>query len=145
MANFERTRQLIAGQFGPDEFRQQLEAGWKPVAIEWEREIAAEAPAHTAPAPEVPFGLQVSGDCAHLEENPTEREVLFQIMELTIQDGPYSGIAEELNRRGFRTRQGKRWTPVSVFQMLPRLIEAGPGILNSEEWHQRRKRLKTTS
>jgi hypothetical protein len=50
MANFERTRQLIAGQFGPDEFKQQLEAGWKPVAIEWEREIAAEASAHTAPA-----------------------------------------------------------------------------------------------
>ncbi|HEY4901272.1 MAG TPA: recombinase family protein, partial [Terriglobales bacterium] len=105
-------------------------------------EIESLAAGHTAPAPEVPFGLQVAGDCSHLEENPTEREVLFQIMELTIQDGPYSGIAEELNRRGFRTRHGNRWTPVSVFQMLPRLIEAGPGILNSDEWRQRRQRLK---
>ena len=90
----------------------------------------------------MPFGLRVSGDCAHLEDNPQEREILFQIMELTIQDGPYSGIAEELNRRGFRTRDGSRWTPVSVFQMLPRLIEAGPGILMSEEWRQRRQRIK---
>ena len=142
MASKERTRQLVSGQFGPEDFKQRLEEGWKPVAIEWEREIETSPAGETAPAPEVPFGLQVAGDCSHLEENPAEREVLFQIMELTIQDGPYSGIAEELNRRGFRTRQGKRWTPVSVFQMLPRLIEAGPGILNSDEWRQRRQRLK---
>jgi len=142
MASKERTRELVSGPFGPDDFRQRLAEGWKPVAIEWEREGEVSATAQTTPAPEVPFGLQVAGDCSHLEENPTEREVLFQIMELTIQDGPYSGIAEELNRRGFRTRQGKRWTPVSVFQMLPRLIEAGPGILNSDEWQQRRRRLK---
>jgi hypothetical protein len=142
MANIERTRQVISGEFGPEELQRRLEEGWKPVAIEWEREVAVEVKTLTAPAPEVPFGLQVSGDCAHLEDNATEREVLFQIMELTIQDGPYSGIADELNRRGYRTRQGKKWTPVSVFQMLPRLIEAGPGILNSEEWQRRRQRIK---
>ena len=142
MASKERSRQVISGPFGPDDFQQRLAEGWKPVAIEWEREIPVETTAQTSPAPEVPFGLQVAVDCSHLEENPTEREVLFQIMELTIQDGPYSGIADELNRRGFRTRQGKRWTPVSVFQMLPRLIEAGPGILNSEEWRDRRRNLK---
>lgn len=142
MANVERTRQVIAGQFGPEDLQRKLEEGWKPVAIEWERQIVAEAVPKTAAAPEVPFGLRVAGDCAHLEEDPKEREILFQIMELTIQDGPYSGIAEELNRRGLRTRQGQRWTPVSVFQMLPRLIEAGPGILNSDEWRQRRQRMK---
>jgi Recombinase len=145
MANVERTRQVIAEQFGPEELRRKLEEGWKPVAIEWERQLAAEAAPATTAAPEVPFGLRVAGDCSHLEDNPQEREVLFQIMELTIQDGPYSGIAEELNRRGFRTRDGYRWTPVSVFQMLPRLIEAGPSILNSEEWQQRRRRLKTAT
>jgi hypothetical protein len=145
MASKERVRQVVSGPFGPEDFRQRLAGGWKPVAIEWEREVAAEAAAQTAAPPEVPFGLQVAGDCSHLEENPTEREVLFQIMELTIQDGPYSGIADELNRRGLRTRHGKRWTPVSVFQMLPRLIEAGPGILNSEEWQQRRQRLKSAA
>ncbi len=66
------------------------------------------------------------------------------MMELTIQDGPYSSIADELNRRGFRTRDGVRWTPVSVFQMLPRLIEVGPTIFNTEDWQRRRERMQGT-
>ena len=111
------------------------------VAVEWEREATAEKPAITQPPAEVPFGLKVAGDCAHLEEDTNEREVLVAMMELTIQDGPYSSIAEELNRRGFRTREGVRWTPVSVFQMLPRLIEVGPRIFNSLEWQERRQRM----
>jgi hypothetical protein len=142
MSNTERTRQVITGQFGPEELQRKLAEGWRPIAIEWERQLGAAEVPTTKPAPEVPFGLRVSGDCAHLEDDPKEREILFQIMELTIQDGPYSGIAEELNRRGYRTRDGSRWTPVSVFQMLPRLIEAGPGILMSDEWRQRRQRIK---
>jgi hypothetical protein len=141
----ERTRQVISGEFGPEEFRRKLAEGWKPAAIEWEREVAPQAVPATTPAPEVPYGLRVSGDCAHLEDDPKEREILFQIMELTIQDGPYSGIAVELNRRGYRRRDGSLWTPISVFQMLPRLIEAGPSILTSEEWRQRRKRIGTSS
>ncbi len=145
MANVERTRQVVSGQFGTEELQRKLAEGWKPIAIEWERQLTTETEPSTTAAPEVPFGLRVSGDCAHLEDNPAEREVLFQIMELTIQDGPYSSIAEELNRRGFRTRDGSRWTPVSVFQMLPRLIEAGPGILGSDEWRQRRQRLRESS
>jgi len=144
MSNIERTRQVVSGEFGPDQLQQKLNEGWKPVAIEWERQIAGGTPPATA-APEVPYGLRVSGDCAHLEDDSHEREVLFQIMELTIQDGPYSGIAAELNRRGFRRRDGSLWTSISVFQMLPRLIEAGPSILTSEEWRLRRERTKSIS
>ena len=142
MAGIERTRQVISGRIEPEDLNPRLEAGWKPVAIEWEREIRELQSAQPALAPEVPFGLRVAGDCSHLEEDPREREVLFQIMELTIQDGPYSGIADELNRRGYRTRQGKKWSSVSVFQMMPRLIEAGPTILNSDEWRERRQSFK---
>src|SRR3974390_2306371 len=142
MANIERVRQVVSGEFGPNELQNKLNEGWKPVAIAWKREVSVTSPAGATAAPEVPYGLRVSGDCAHLEDDPKEREILFQIMELTIQDGPYSGIAVELNRRGFRRRDGSVWTPISVFQMLPRLIEAGPGILTSDEWRQRRQKLK---
>jgi hypothetical protein len=142
MARIERMRQVVPELFGAEDWKQKREAGWKPVAIEWERELAVEHPGSSEPAGAVPFGLKVAGDCTRLEENPEEQEVLLTMMELTIQDGPYSGIAEELNRRGYRTREGYRWTPISVFQMLPRLIEVGPRIFSTAEWQQRRERLR---
>jgi hypothetical protein len=137
----ERVRQVVPGQFSLDELKQRTEQGWKPVAIEWEREVPADLlPA--GPAAGVPFGLKVASDCTRLEENPEEQEILLTMMELTIQDGPYWGIAEELNRRGYRTREGYKWTPISVFQMLPRLIEVGPRIFSTAEWQVRRERLR---
>ena len=141
MAKIERVRQDVSASFGADDLRRQSEQGWKLVAVEWERGLPEGAAEPGVPG-EVPFGLQVAPDPPpRLEENPTEREILFLMMELTIQDGPYSAIADELNRRGYRTRQGMRWTPVSVFQMLPRLVEAGPKIFATEEWQRRRQKL----
>jgi len=137
----ERIRESVPGLLNQAELQTRQAEGWKLVAVEWERE-RTEVETAPRPAADVPFGLKVSGDCAHLEEDASEREVLVAMMELTIQDGPYSSIADELNRRGFRTREGLRWTPVSVFQMLPRLIEAGPRIFNTEEWQRRREKLQ---
>jgi hypothetical protein len=142
MAKVERVRQVLSSPFAAEELKSQTEEGWKIVAIEWEREMPEAAPQAAPVAEEPPFGLQVSKETEQLEVNPTEREALFLMMELTVQEGPYSRIADELNRRGFRTRQGRKWGPVSVFQMLPRLIEVGPRIFSTEEWQERRQRLK---
>jgi hypothetical protein len=140
MAKTERIRQEAPASFGPEEIARQAEQGWKLVAVEWERELPGSEDA--APAPEeVPFGLQAVPETARLEPNPTEQEILFLIMELTIQDGPYSVIADELNHRGYRTRQGMKWTPISVFQMLPRLIEVGPRGWRSWEPSRRHRAL----
>lgn len=141
MTRIERVRQVVSGQFGMDDLKQRSEQGWKLTAVEWEREVPAEQ-GSGAPLGGVPFGLKVAGDCTRLEANPEEQEVLLTMMELTIQDGPYSGIADELNRRGYRTREGYKWTSVSVFQMLPRLIEVGPQIFSTAEWQERRERLR---
>jgi hypothetical protein len=143
MARIERYRQTVSGPFGINELQQKTAEGWKAVAVEWEREVPAGQAGSGEPQEGVPFGLKVAGDCTRLEENPEEQEILLTMMELTVQDGPYSGIADELNRRGHRTREGRKWTPVSVFQMLPRLIEVGPRIFGSDEWRQRRERLKS--
>jgi hypothetical protein len=95
---------------------------------------------------EVPFGLQIAaGETQRLEENPTEREILFQLMELIVQEGSYARIAEEINRLGFRTRRGAKWSPVSVFEMLPRLIEVGPQVFQSSTWQKRRQHLTEAS
>jgi len=139
MAKLERMRQDVSQSFGPDEIARRSEEGWKLVAVEWERELPDTEADRSAE--EVPFGLRIASDATRLEENPREQEILALMMELTVQDGPYSLIAEELNRRGYRTRQGMKWTPVSVFQMLPRLIEVGPRIFATQEWQERRARV----
>jgi Recombinase len=139
MPRTERIRRTIIGEFDFNELEQFQKQGWKLVAVEWERELTGDEPAtafeRTIEKP--PFGTRVR-DASTLESDPSETEVLLAMMELLIQDGPYSFIAQELNRRGYRTRQGSAWTPVSVFQMLPRLIEAGPSIFSTEEWRHRR-------
>ncbi|HMD96187.1 MAG TPA: recombinase family protein [Terriglobia bacterium] len=141
MAKVERIRELMRDVVGPDYFREKTEAGWKLVAVEWQREIESGPEEPRAFIEDVPFGLRVSADCQHLEENPSEKETLVTMMDLIVQDNPLSKVAEEMNQRGFRTRQGGRWAPVTVFNMLPRLIEVGPRIFSSEEWSERRHRL----
>jgi len=128
--------QVVSGPLGVEDLKHQTEKGWKLVAIEWEREV--EAAEDQLPA-NVPFGLQIAPETQRLEENPAEREILFQLMELIVQEGSYARIADEINRREFRTRQGAEWSPVSVFEMLPRLIEVGPHVFQSSEWQKWRQ------
>jgi hypothetical protein len=130
----ERLRQAVTGPLAAEEMKARLEKGWKLVAVEWERDV--EATEAQIPG-DVPFGLKVEPETARLEENAWEKELLFQMMELMVEEGSYARIAEEINRRGFRTRDGGRWTPISVFEMLPRLIEVGPHVFRSAEWQKR--------
>lgn len=134
MKRMERVRQVVSGPLESTNLQQRKDEGWKLVAIEWEREI--ETADDPLPA-EVPFGLRIAPETQRLEQDPKEREVLLQLMELIVQEGSYAHIADEINRRGLHTRQGEKWTSVSVFEMLPRLIEVGPQLLRSAEWRKR--------
>jgi hypothetical protein len=62
---------------------------------------------------------------------------------LIVQDLPLSRVADELNRQSFRTRDGFQWSQISVFNLLPRLVEAGPHIFSSQQWTARRQHLFT--
>jgi recombinase len=140
MAKIERVREVLSQPLSPEFLEQKAAAGWKPVAVEWQREVeAAESPGTLVE--DVPFGLKIAEDCERLVENPNEKQALMLIMEKVVLDSPMSEIADELNRRGFRTRQGLTWNEVSVFDMLPRLIDVGPQLLSGEEWVERRRRL----
>jgi hypothetical protein len=141
MHRTERIRQSASGQLTWDEMQKLQNQGWRLIAIEWERDVpAGEIKAgEERDQEDPPFGLRIAPDCSTLVEDRSENEALQAMMELIIQDGPYSSIAEELNRRGYRTREGAKWTPVSVFEMLPRLIDAGPRILSSENWYRRKQ------
>ena len=73
MKNVERIREALLGPPSGDYFRQRAFAGWKPVAIIWEREIEASPGQSTPSSEDIPYGLEVGADCASLVENPAEK------------------------------------------------------------------------
>jgi len=139
MAKLERVREVLSKPLEPEYVKLRAEAGWKLVAVEWEREVEEAQRQPGRSLEEIPYGLRVSDDCLHLVENPAETQVLIQMLDGIVQDMPFSKIAEELNRSGLRTRSGAKWEPVFVFNMLPRLIQVGPRIFSSEEWQAQKK------
>ena len=141
MSRIERIREVVTGPVDPADWKQKTDAGWKLVALEWRREIESEEPEHNIIMEEIPYGLRIASDCTRLEESPAERNILVQMMELIVQDNSVSQVATELARRGLRTREDLPWTPVAVFNMLPRLIEVGPRIFSSNDWDEKRERL----
>jgi hypothetical protein len=135
MAHFERIRDVVSGPASADVIRQRGQAGWQMVSIEWRRELPdSETPSEGAYGEDIPYGLRISDDGLRLEIHPTENHALMLMMELLGQDFSYSAIVSDLNEKGFRTRAGKPWTRVAVFNMMPRLIEVGPRLFASEEW-----------
>jgi hypothetical protein len=141
MAHFERIRDVVSGPFSPAVMQQRMSAGWQLVSVEWRRELPGdEAPTEGAFNEDIPYGLRISDDCLRLEIDPQENKVLIQMMDMLVQDFSFSSTASDLNEKGYRTRDGKRWNPISVFNMVPRLIEVGPRLFSTEEWESRRQK-----
>ncbi len=138
----ERIREKASAPPSPDFLRAKAEEGWRLVALEWEREVDEQGSGADLLKEEIPYGLRVSADCRHLEEDPEEKQALTLMLELIVEDKPLSVVADGLNRQGLRTRNGEDWTQTSVFYMLPRLIEAAPMIFSSREWIERRSQVE---
>ena len=110
MAYFERMRDVISSPFSAGVIQQRTAAGWQMVSIEWRRELPeSEAPVEGAFDEDIPYGLRISEDCKRLEVEPTEHQTLMLMMELLVQDFGYSSIVSDLNEKGFRMRDGRRW------------------------------------
>ena len=122
------------------------DAGWSLVALEWEREIEISGKAEEPAAPEVgseeiPFGLRIAGDGRHLEDDPLETQTLKFLAEMIVQDISFSGMADALNVREYRTRDGHPWSAARVFKLIPRLIDVAPRLLSGSEWESRKQQL----
>jgi hypothetical protein len=142
MAYFERIKDVVSGPFSPEIMQQRVAGGWQMISIEWRRELPEEeAPREGIFHEAIPYGLRISDDCQRLEFDPRERQALTLMMDLVVQDFPFSSIASDLNEKGFRTRSGQMWSQATVFNMLPRLIEIGPGLFSTAEWQARRRKL----
>ena len=140
MKKTKRVREEVLELPGPGYWNEKVGQGWKLVALEWERE-AEEAEETSDVWEEVPYGLKVAEDCIHLVENQAEKEAMTAMLELIVADKSMSDVAEGVNRRGFRTRQGTKWTPVAIFNLLPRLVEASSRIYPTTDWAERRRKI----
>jgi hypothetical protein len=149
MARTETVRHALQGEFDPAQVQQMTQAGWRPVAIEWQREVPGAEPVPIVetdqPLEEVPYGLRVAQDCHHLEADPAEMHALHTLAELIVEDATLNRMAEELNRRGFPMRDGGKWTALAIYQLFPRLIEVTPRIFSHEQWRARRPNVASIS
>jgi hypothetical protein len=121
------------------------DAGWSLVALEWEREVEVGSQPEELAVPEaseeIPFGLRIASDCRHLEDEPREMQVLRFLAEMVVQDVSFISMAEALNVREYRTRDGRPWTAAAVFRLTPRLMEVAPRLSSGAEWESRKKQL----
>jgi len=142
MKKIEWVREAVTGWPDSQYLQQRQSAGWHLAAIEWEREVEQTAAAPpVAGAEEIPYGTRIANDCLHLEENPTEIEVLNCLAEMVVQDLSYTRMAQLLNERKLTTRDQKAWTALAVFKLTPRLIEVAPRILSGSEWESRKRHM----
>jgi hypothetical protein len=111
--------------------------------MEWMMPVSGGAGAGEADLPRVqtPYGLRVAGSGNALEPDAEEIDILYVILEQIVRDKRFTQIADELNRRRFKQRSGIAWTSSAVFELLPQLIEAGPLLVKSEEWAERRQEI----
>lgn len=137
-----RMREVVWEAPSPLHLMEKVRKGWTLVALEWEREMEPGEAEQAGLNPEVPYGLRVAADGLSLEENPAEREVLTAMLNLIVKDDvSFSQVARELTDKGYRDREGHKWTTTSVFEMLPRMVEVAPTIFSSEEWEALKQRL----
>jgi hypothetical protein len=137
MAHYEHIHERINEPLSAEYVEKRKADGWNLVGVIWERQIGVAR--EPEPEIDVPFGLRVADDCRHLTEHPAEKEALLLMLEMIVQDKRVTDVALELNRRGYKTRDGRAWSPTAVFDMMPRLIEEGAREFSSEEWALRRK------
>ncbi len=144
MPKTERTRETVNGLPTLEYLSRKVQDGWKLVGLEWEREVAGVEDPGVEPREwneQIPYGLRVSDDCTRLVENSIELEIITIALDMIVEDCPLSRVSDELNMRGYRTRQGNMWTPSALFTMLPRMIQVGPKLFTSQQWTERRQRL----
>jgi hypothetical protein len=149
-----RIREVVAGQLTLDYFMQRAAAGWTLAAVEWVRTsqeteneyrdnegmAVSDAPARFQ-GEDVPYGFRIGENGLNLEDSPLEMAVLLLILEDIVKERRLADIALDLNAGGYITRRGGSWTPVEVFNLLPRVIDMGPRLLKTTEWHARRTHL----
>lgn len=132
MATVERWREQVSEPPTAAEIREKAKQGWRLAAVEWQRQVPAAAAQELL---ETPYGLRTPAGDTELHRNREEEEALRLMLGMVIDDrNSLTAVAAELNRRGYRTRSGRSWSPTAVFDMLPRLVEVAPRFFARPDW-----------
>lgn len=137
-------RDIVRGTLTFEYVQERIKEGWIPVAVEWRRPSTSAQMQPRQEGIEPPYGFQIADDCKRLEPNSQEVEVLQIMLEEIVQDHRFTQIAEALNTRMLRTREGRKWTSTAVFELLPVLIDVGPALTKSDAWARRRPSMHRT-
>ena len=138
MAAREKVREHRSDLPTPGEVESRQKDGWRLAAVEWERGVDDRPSGEGSIRQEIPYGLRISEDGLYLVEDAEEVAVLRQILSGMVDDRALSEIAEDLDQLGSRTRRGQPWKQVDLFELLPRIVEAGADILRSDAWVRER-------
>jgi DNA invertase Pin-like site-specific DNA recombinase len=123
----DRLAQAVEADYGRIVARTQLGRQLKAVDGGW-------------PGGPAPYGYRISGKGAFgsiLEIDPTEATVVRLLADLVIESGrSVADTAEELNRRGFLTRSGKRWTASNLHRRLKSAAFLGEAVFrrSDQQW-----------
>jgi Recombinase len=142
-------RDVVTGDLSLEYFARRFREGWRVASIEWVRESAevgtpADSQSLLNEQTALPYGFRIAED-GFVQENPLEAAALLLILDQIVREKRIQEIARELNQQGYFTREGTQWTATDVFNLMPRLIEAGPSLLKSTAWQQRRPAIQRTA
>jgi hypothetical protein len=137
---------VVTGELSLEYFAKRFGEGWKVSSIEWSREsdevsTSTESKNILDERSPLPYGFRIT-ERGVVQENPLEATVLLLILDQIVREKRIQEIANELNLQGYVTRDGMPWSATDVFNLLPRLIEAGPSLLKSGAWQQRRPKVQ---
>lgn len=117
-----RTRETVGNLANPVYLMERATAGWRlrrwNGSATFPRGSTNRAPGRKS----CPTGCQISVDGARLVENPSEIKIVILSLDRVVEDCPLSQVSAELNRHGYRMRNGQPWTPIALFTLLPRMI-----------------------
>src|SRR6266568_1775722 len=123
------------------------DAGWTLIALEWEREVETSSVPEPEQLPaaseEIPFGLRIGSDCRHLEDDPLEMQTLRFLAEMIVQDISFTSMADALNVREYRTRDGVPGAAIAgaIFSDVQGVGHAGEGDVLDDHFGEEAQRL----
>ena len=130
MAKVERVREILSSPPMAEYWQEKAAAGWRPVAVEWEREVDG-VDEDGRLKQEVPYGLKVADDCLYLVVEGVVHITRGETLLAEMGPGDFFGeiaLFEGVARSATAQTRGRARLLGLERADLMRLIDDSPGI-----------------